>query len=327
MFIGRKQELSQLENLYHQDGFQIFVVGGSEGAGKTTLIEEFCKNKPAIFFTASQATGKANLLRFSNEILTHYDDLKHEPFMFWDSAFKYIRDMQDSIGEWASGSDTNKSGKIVVVFDDIELLANRDSVFVNMLRKCIDNELMNSRIFMIISSGDMKFLRSSFLERGAVLFHRMSGSVMLEKFTLSDDMVEQLKAQAAKTSTVMTGAKFRKFSADEVIIREGETHTEMYKIISGKALMYTGYETDNEYLLGTLKENRSFGEYSMLTGKAGFYTVTAFTDMLVLRISQEEFEQFISMNASNAVEIMKNMADMINLLSVNIDMLRKETEA
>ncbi len=55
------------------------------------------------------------------------------------------------------------------------------------------------------------------------------------------------------------------------------------------------------------------------------YTVVAFTDVLVLRIGQQDFGNFIEMNAANAVEIMKNMANMINVLKTNIDMLREES--
>ena len=53
MFLGRKKELNELERIYKQDGFQIFVITGAEGVGKTTLVEEFCKGKNTIFFTAS----------------------------------------------------------------------------------------------------------------------------------------------------------------------------------------------------------------------------------------------------------------------------------
>ena len=99
----------------------------------------------------------------------------------------------------------------------------------------------------------------------------------------------------------------------------------MYKVIVGKAVMFTGYGTDDEYVIGTLKEGQTFGEYSLLTGKPGVYTVVAFTDVLVLKIEQQDFNKFIEMNASNAIEIMKNMANMINVLKTNIDMLRGES--
>ena len=328
MFIGRKKELAELERAYQMKGFHIFVVGGPEGSGKTTLVEEFCKDKESIFFTASHDNGRANLMRFSSEVLAHYKDFEHEPFNFWDTAFKYIRDMQDSISEWNSYpeklSTEKNDNKVIVVLDELAELAQRDSVFIDMFRKCIDFTLMESKIFMIITSCDAKFLQRTILDEGSILHYRLAGSIMLDKFVLNDDTVAQLKEQAAKNDKHIDTRKIIKYSADDIIIREGEINPEMYKIISGKAVCYVKYGTENEYVIGTLKEGRTFGEYSLLTGRPGIYTVAAFTDILVLRIGSDEFSKFIEMNASNAVEIMKNLAEMINIFRVNVDMLHSE---
>lgn len=97
--------------------------------------------------------------------------------------------------------------------------------------------------------------------------------------------------------------------------------TNMYKIISGKALCYFRHDTDNEYLLGSLNEGSCFGEYSVLTGKPGIYTVTAFTDMLIMKITKEDFDTFISINPKNAVDIMHNMAKMLNVMALNTGLI------
>ena len=44
VFIGREKELADLEGLYLQDRFQLFVLYGRRRVGKTTLLNEFCKN-------------------------------------------------------------------------------------------------------------------------------------------------------------------------------------------------------------------------------------------------------------------------------------------
>ncbi|MBQ4432322.1 MAG: cyclic nucleotide-binding domain-containing protein, partial [Synergistaceae bacterium] len=99
------------------------------------------------------------------------------------------------------------------------------------------------------------------------------------------------------------------------------------KIVSGRALCFVNYGTDDEYLLGSLKEGKTFGEYSLLTGKPGIYTVTAYTDMLLMRIGRGDFTKFIETNAGNSVNIMQNMAAMMNVMKVNIDMLNGELHA
>ena len=49
VFIGREKELADLEGLYLQDRFQLFVLYGRRRVGKTTLLNEFCKNNASCF--------------------------------------------------------------------------------------------------------------------------------------------------------------------------------------------------------------------------------------------------------------------------------------
>ena len=51
MFIGRKRELDQLEKLYANEQFQFPVIYGRRRVGKTSLINQFVKDKDAIYFT------------------------------------------------------------------------------------------------------------------------------------------------------------------------------------------------------------------------------------------------------------------------------------
>lgn len=47
--IGREKELAELNELYSQDKFQLFVLYDRRRVGKTTLLNEFCKGKDTIF--------------------------------------------------------------------------------------------------------------------------------------------------------------------------------------------------------------------------------------------------------------------------------------
>ena len=64
MFIGRQKELSDLNELYAQESFQLFVLYGRRRVGKTTLLNEFCKGKDTIFSSAEQSKNKLNLEKF-----------------------------------------------------------------------------------------------------------------------------------------------------------------------------------------------------------------------------------------------------------------------
>ena len=60
-FYCREEELRKLNKRYASDKFECIVIYGRRRVGKTALINEFCKDKPTIFFSALNTTGKENL--------------------------------------------------------------------------------------------------------------------------------------------------------------------------------------------------------------------------------------------------------------------------
>ena len=56
MFIGRKRELKKLNTLYKSDQFEFVVFYGRRRVGKTTLINEFIKDKASIYYMAVEGT-------------------------------------------------------------------------------------------------------------------------------------------------------------------------------------------------------------------------------------------------------------------------------
>ena len=303
MFIGREKELSQLEEAYHGEGCKFFVIQGGKGIGKTTLIEEFCRNKNALIFSPVSMGAKANLKHFSWLILRHYNDTMQREFQFWEDALNYI---------------AGKNERIIIAVDDADILAATSPLIMKVFAKVLGSTFEGKNILLIFSCKDSSPLKVTGLFDRAFV-------IQLEKF-LNEKNIESLKREEMK-NTVIGHAKFLQVPADTVIIREGEMNAEMYKIISGRAICNINYGTDDEYLLGSLNEGKTFGEYSLLTDNPGIYTVTAYSDMLLLRISRSDFESFIQMNAANSVNIMRNMAVMMNTMKANINMLNEELKA
>lgn len=114
------------------------------------------------------------------------------------------------------------------------------------------------------------------------------------------------------------------FGDNEVMIREGDRSDELFKILSGKAALYLHFGEENEYFIGVLSEGKCFGEVSLLARKPSPYTVVAVGEVMVMRVTSEQFEGFVRDNAKNAVDIMKNMATRIVMLNANLNMLADE---
>lgn len=119
----------------------------------------------------------------------------------------------------------------------------------------------------------------------------------------------------------MDRQKMQTFHADEVIVREGEVCDAMYKILSGSVAVYVRYGEEDEHLMGIYSKSRCFGEMSVLSEQPSAYTVVAYDDVLLVRITKDFLEDFIRNNPRNAVEIMRNMGHTITVMQKNIDLL------
>ena len=109
MFIGRKTELKQLNEQYNSNKFEFAVIYGRRRIGKTSLIQEFIKNKEALFFTGLETTQKQNLINLSQVILQSNSE---------NISFNSFQAALENIFE-----QTNKK-RIIFIIDEYPYLAN-----------------------------------------------------------------------------------------------------------------------------------------------------------------------------------------------------------
>ena len=115
--------------------------------------------------------------------------------------------------------------------------------------------------------------------------------------------------------------KMQRFKAGDIIMREGGTYDEMYKVVSGSVEVYIRYGERDEHLIGIYSKSKCFGEMSVLSDQAAIYTVVAFDDVLLMRITKDYLEEFIRNNPKNAIDIMKNMVHTTVVMQKNIGLL------
>ena len=119
----------------------------------------------------------------------------------------------------------------------------------------------------------------------------------------------------------MEKATMLKFHADDIIMKENGIYEEMYKIISGAVAVYIRYGEKEEHLIGIYSKPKCFGEANVFSDQPGIYTVVAYDDVLLMRISRDSLEEFIRNNPKNAIDIMQNMVHTNMLMQKNIDLL------
>ena len=68
MLRNRKRELAFLDNRYARSGAEFVVLYGRRRVGKTTLIYEWCQDKPAVYFFAARLPAQVLLQEFSQQV-------------------------------------------------------------------------------------------------------------------------------------------------------------------------------------------------------------------------------------------------------------------
>ena len=136
MFIGRRKELDAMQSLYDKDGFGMMVIYGRRRIGKSTLINEFIKNKNAIFYTATKVGQNRNLELFAKQVISVLDpDFESASFPSTEDIFNFItKKLPDK--------------KIVLVIDELPYWAEKDDSLLSILQKYIDNVR-----FMVVEGG------------------------------------------------------------------------------------------------------------------------------------------------------------------------------
>jgi len=170
MFIGREKELRNLDELYNQRRFHLFILYGRRRVGKTTLLKEFCKDKASIFFSAEQSNEKMNLEKLSNEIFRYYEDSTLEPFSSFENALRYINNKQSQ-------------RQLVLVLDEFPYIANINKALISNLQHLIDHTLKQGNLFIVLCGSYMGFMEKEVLGSKSPLFGRRTAQLHLKPFS------------------------------------------------------------------------------------------------------------------------------------------------
>ena len=167
MFIGRETELTELNRMYEQDQFHMFVLYGRRRVGKTTLLNEFGREKDTIFFAAEQSSEKLNLEKFSALVFEHYHETALEPFSSWTNALTYICDRQTG-------------RRLLLILDEFPYLARKNKAMLSELQHLIDHRLRDSRLFLVLCGSYMGFIENEILSAKSPLFGRRTAQLKMK---------------------------------------------------------------------------------------------------------------------------------------------------
>ena len=161
MFVGRTMELDNLNKRYKGSKFEFAVIYGRRRVGKTTLINEFIKDKEAAFYTGIEGNSKENLEGLSKSIYSISAD-----FADAYGSFKGFQEALETMFKIA------EKRRIVFVIDEYPYLANSYKSISSVLQVLIDKNKDTSKMFLILCGSSMSFMEEQVLGYKSPLFGR-----------------------------------------------------------------------------------------------------------------------------------------------------------
>jgi len=151
MFYCREAELRTMNNRYKKDRFECIVIYGRRRVGKTALINEFCKGKPTVYFSALNASSKENLEALSKAIYTcqNPDSTSTPTYRSYEDALEAITGMA-------------MEKRLVFVIDEYPYLA---------------------KVYLILCGSSMSFMEYQVLGYESPLYGRRTAQFKIQALT------------------------------------------------------------------------------------------------------------------------------------------------
>ena len=174
MFIGRERELTALNRLYGSDKFEFAVIYGRRRVGKTALINEFVRDKNAIYFIGVESNAKQNLDNFSKSIIEYGTGLQLETsFSSFQAALEYVFKMAEN-------------ERVVLAIDEYPYVARSSKSLASTLQLLIDKYKDTSKLMLILCGSSMSFMEDYVLSYKAPLYGRKTAQMKINPFDFEE---------------------------------------------------------------------------------------------------------------------------------------------
>lgn len=174
MIVGRQSEFESLQKKYASETFQFPVLYGRRRVGKTTLINQFCLGKKAIYFVAVQSSIKENLAILSMQILNVLAPESPQ------NTFLSFREAIDFVFEKA------RTEQFILAIDEYPYLAGADKSVSSILQAAIDKYQADSKLFLILCGSSMSFMEKQVLGYESPLYGRRTAQYKILPFDYLD---------------------------------------------------------------------------------------------------------------------------------------------
>ena len=167
-FVDRISELNTLEQEYQRKESSMVIIYGRRRVGKTELIRHFIKNKPAIYFLATEESEMMNRDAFQEQVadFLNNDLLRAAKIDRWEPIFQQL-----------AMSISNE--RAVIVIDEFQYIGKGSPSFLSVFQKIWDTILKDSNVMLILCGSLVSMMKSQTLNRDSPLYGRRTAQIRL----------------------------------------------------------------------------------------------------------------------------------------------------
>ncbi len=174
MFIGRERELNALEKLYGSSKLEFAVIYGRRRVGKTALINQFIRDKKAIYFMGVESNAKQNLENFSKSIMDYSSAIEMDnTFLSFQAALEYVFKLAEK-------------ERLILAIDEYPYVARSSKSLASTLQLLIDKYKDSSKLMLILCGSSMSYMEDHVLAYKAPLYGRRTAQIKILPFDFEE---------------------------------------------------------------------------------------------------------------------------------------------
>lgn len=164
MFVGRTQELKQLEDVYRMERNAAIVLYGRYGIGKTSLAALFAKDKPVFYYAARELSEREQCFCMAADAGME--------------ATEAAPDVTECLKQ-AVQNKGNKAKKTLIIIDEFQFLAKTSETF----RTAFLTLLREEKCMFLLLSSSVNWVENSMVEDLKTAARAISGTIKLKEFS------------------------------------------------------------------------------------------------------------------------------------------------
>lgn len=179
MFIGRKDEIDYLKDIYQKNESALVCMYGRRRVGKSELLKHFGKNTNCIYIEGLEhGTTPDQIKSFLDQLrlqVSNDTNLYRLDFSDWDKVFIYLTNFF---------SQKHKK-KIFIVFDEFQWMAAGQSKIVSLLKMHWDNMWKNQNIMLVLCGSVASFMVNKVIKSRA-LYGRIDHQIHVQPLSFKE---------------------------------------------------------------------------------------------------------------------------------------------